>query len=212
MIGSGARCIKELHKQRRKMLGQKSPPKTALDDLTFSDPGKSGKQTVPNCNEGDYASSGEDIEDLVFRTAIHPGRTGDFDLDFPKSPKVSKGKGKKGKKILVPSSPVNPNTTNDNNVTSIEIAGNKKITEKPTIEEPLVVQSNSKDIGVNTSLQDDTTAQPIVLVKETERPIMQGKENVIDTSDEDLDHMGNIRPSGIITVGGSTEGTIKIML
>ena len=126
--------------------------------------------------------------------------------------KFQKGKEKKGKQSLVPSSPVNPNTTNDNNVTSIEIAGNKKITEKPRIEEPLVVQSNSKEIGVNTSLQDDTTAQPIVLGKETARPIMQGKENVTDTSDEDLDHMGNIRPSGIITVGGSTEGTIKMTL
>ena len=82
------------------MLGQKSPPKSALDDLTFSEPEKSRKQTLPNCNEGDYASSGEDIEDLVFRTAIQPGRTGDFDLDFPKSPKVSKGKGKKENKVL----------------------------------------------------------------------------------------------------------------
>ena len=193
------------------MLGQKSPPKTALDDLTFSDPGKSGKHTVPNSNEGDYASSGEDIEDLVFRTAIQPGRTGDFDLDFPKSPKVSKGKGKKGKHSMVPLSPVNPNTTNDNNVTSIELAGKKNLTEQPTVEEPVVVASKSKDIGVNTSLQDDTATQPIVLIKATGRPRIQSKEHVIDTSDEDLDHMGNIRPSGIITVGGYAAGTIKWM-
>ena len=86
------------------------------------------------------------------------------------------------------------------------------MTEKPRSEEPLVVESNSKDIGVNTSLQDDTTAQPIVLVKETVRPIVEGKEKVMDTSDEDLDHMGNIRPSGIITVEGYDEGTIKVML
>ena len=159
------------------MLGQKSPPKTALDYLTFSEPDKSRKQILPNCNEGDYASSGEDVEDLVFCTAIQPGRTGDFDLDFPKSPKVSTGKGKKGKKGT-------SSTQNDNNVPSIEIAGNKKVPENPRSEEPLVVKINSKEIGVNTSLQDDTTTQHIVVVKETVVPIVQGKENLIDTSDE----------------------------
>ena len=82
------------------MLGHKSPPKTALDDLTFSEPDKTKQQILPNCNEGDYASSSEDVEDIVFRTAIHPGRTGDFDLDFPESPRVSKGTGKKGKKVM----------------------------------------------------------------------------------------------------------------
>ena len=103
------------------------------------------------------------------------------------------------------------NTGNVNNVTSIENAGNHKGTENPTSEEELVVKSNSKDIGVNTSIQDETSAQHIVVVTKNVGPRLQGKATLVDLSDEELDHLGNIRPSGIITASGDEEGTIHIM-
>ena len=93
----------------------------------------------------------------------------------------------------------------------MEIAGNHKGPEKPTSEEELVITRNSKDIGVNTSVQDEDSAQHIVVVKKNVAALLQGKLNLTDTSDEELDHLGNIWPSEIITSSGDQEGTIKVM-
>ena len=76
-------------------MGYKTPPRTALDDLgSYLNKGREG-QAKSSFSKEDEADSDEDMADLVFRKAILPGRTGDFDKDFPPSPKVAKGgKGK----------------------------------------------------------------------------------------------------------------------
>ena len=66
---------------RRKM-GYKTPPHTALDDLG-SILNKERGQAKSSFSKEDEADSDEDMADLVFRKAILPGRTGDFDKDFP---------------------------------------------------------------------------------------------------------------------------------
>ena len=78
-------------------MGYKTPPHTALDSLqSILNKESEGQQNILFSKE-DEADSDEDMADLVFRKAILPGHTGDFDTDFPPSPKVSKGgKGAKG--------------------------------------------------------------------------------------------------------------------
>ena len=76
-------------------MSYKTPPHTALDDLgSYLNKGREG-QANSSFSKEDEADSDEDMADLVFRKAILPGHTGDFDKDFPPSPKVAKGgKGK----------------------------------------------------------------------------------------------------------------------
>ena len=72
-------------------MGYKTPPCTALDGLA-SIVNKEGEgQETTLFSKEDEADSDEDMADLVFRKAILPGRTGDFDKDFLPSPKVAKG-------------------------------------------------------------------------------------------------------------------------
>ena len=79
-------------------MGYKTPPCTALHSLESILNKESEGQENTLFSKEDQAGSDEDIPDLVFRKAILPGRTGDFDTDFPPSPKVSKGgKGAKAK-------------------------------------------------------------------------------------------------------------------
>ena len=68
---------------------------TALDDLGSILNKEREGQAKSSFSKEDEADSDEDMADLVFRKAILPGHTGDFDKDFPPSPKVAKGgKGK----------------------------------------------------------------------------------------------------------------------
>ena len=72
-------------------MGYKTPPCTALDDLgSIVNKEGEGQETTLFSKE-DEADSDEDMADLVFRKAILPGHTGDFDKDFLPSPKVAKG-------------------------------------------------------------------------------------------------------------------------
>ena len=76
-------------------MGYKIPPRTAPDSLQRILKKESEGQENTLFSKEDKADSDEDIPDLVFRKAILPGHTGDFDTDFAPSPKVSKGgKGK----------------------------------------------------------------------------------------------------------------------
>ena len=80
---------------RRRKHGYVTPPCTALDKLG-SDLRREKESVLPGgFVSDDIVGSEEDIEDVVFQHAILPERTGNFDLDFPKSPKISKGKGKR---------------------------------------------------------------------------------------------------------------------
>ena len=83
------------------MLGYKTPPKTALDALTFSEPDKTKHHKFPNCNEGDYASSGEDVEDLVFRTAIQQVELVISTWTFQRPQEYPKVSGKRQKKSCI---------------------------------------------------------------------------------------------------------------
>ena len=71
-------------------MGYKTPLRTALDSLQSILNKESEGQENTLFSKEDEADSDEDISDLVFRKAILPGHTGDFDTDFPPSPKVSK--------------------------------------------------------------------------------------------------------------------------
>ena len=86
-LGSACNKIRQLHMERR-------TPRTVLDELG-SELRREKEQALPSrFVSDDIVGSEEDIEDVVFQNAILPERTGNFDLDFPKSPRISKGKGK----------------------------------------------------------------------------------------------------------------------
>ena len=93
-LGSACNKIRQLHMERRRKHGYVTPPCTALDELG-SELRREKEQALPSgFVSDDIVGSEEDIEDVVFQHAILPERTGNFDLDFPKSPRISKGKGK----------------------------------------------------------------------------------------------------------------------
>ena len=97
IAGSACAKIKDMHMERRRKHGYRTPPRTALDDLA-SEVRKEKLNELPSgfhCD--DVIDSEEDVEDLVFQHAILPNRTGNFDIDFPVSPKQSKGRGKRSK-------------------------------------------------------------------------------------------------------------------
>ena len=102
--GIASTKIKSLYWQRRRKMGYKTPPCTALDNLAMTMNKVTEGQEVNSFSKEDEADSDEDMADLVFRKAILPGRTGDFDKDFPPSPKIPKG----GKGKLKKSSGKNP--------------------------------------------------------------------------------------------------------
>ena len=90
---------------RRRRYGYKTPERTALDDLASEQRKEQELQCPEGFSKEDMASSEEDIEDLVFQKNVLPDRTGVFDLDFPESPKISKGRGKRSnipKQITIP--------------------------------------------------------------------------------------------------------------
>ena len=89
--GSASNKIKSLYWERRRKMDYKTPPRTALDDLGSILNKEREGQAKSSFLKEDEADSDEDMADLVFRKAILPGRTGDFDKDFPPSPKVAKG-------------------------------------------------------------------------------------------------------------------------
>ena len=75
--------------------GYVTPPCTALDEIG-SELRREKENALPSgFVSDDIVGSEEDIEDVVFQCAILPERTGNFYLDFPKSPRMSKGKGKR---------------------------------------------------------------------------------------------------------------------
>ena len=67
-------------------------------------------------NQDDCVSSSEDIEDVVFQKTVLPRCTGNFDIDFPPSPKVPKGGKVKSKKTggITQNSPQPSKSSNQN--------------------------------------------------------------------------------------------------
>ena len=93
--GSASNKIKELHMARKRRFGYKTPERTALDELASEVRKEKELECPAGFSKEDMASSEEDIVDLVFQRNVLPDRTGVFDIDFPESPKVSKGRGKR---------------------------------------------------------------------------------------------------------------------
>ena len=86
--------MRQLHMKRGRKHGYVTPPRTALDELG-NELRREKEQALPSgFVSDDIVGSEEDIEDVVFQRAILPNRTGNFNLDFPESPRISKGKGK----------------------------------------------------------------------------------------------------------------------
>ena len=97
--------MRQLHMERRRKHGYVTPTRTALDELG-SDLRREKEQALPSgFVSDDIVGSEEDIEDVVFQHAILPDRTGNFDLDFPQSPRISKGKGKTSESAAKNTSP-----------------------------------------------------------------------------------------------------------
>ena len=93
-LGSACNKMRQLHMERRRKHGYVTPPCTALDELGSELRREKEQALASGFVSDDIVGSEEDIEDVVFQRAILPDRTGNFDLDFPESPRISKGKGK----------------------------------------------------------------------------------------------------------------------
>ena len=89
-----------MHMKRRRKYGYITPPRNALDDLASAVRKEKLNEIPSGFTSDDVIESEEDVEDLVFQRAVLPNRTGNFDIDFPDSPKQSKGRGKKSKSKL----------------------------------------------------------------------------------------------------------------
>ena len=160
-LGSASNKIKELHMTRRCRYGYKTPERTALDVLGSEVRKEKELQCPQGFSKEDMASSEEDIEDLVFERNVLPDRTGVFDLDFPESPKVSKGRGKRSN--IANSSKI-PNKM-EREVTGIssglhlstEIGHTSK--DNPTLDEQS--ESNELDIHGNIRPSGVSTSQSI---------------------------------------------------
>ena len=134
-----------------------------------------------NIDNADCASSDEDVEDLVFKKAILPTRTGDFDKDFPPSPTVSKGgknKSKKGDKAV--------NTSPQPTVSVIE-----KPTDIDNYRETSIEQVTSNTMN---SISDKTDE------------VIQPNSKVLAP---DFDLLGNIRASGVTSTKPKTTSAVN---
>ena len=166
--------LRENNMQWKHRRGHKTPMRTKLDSL-FSDEEDNENDALiaTNVDDADCASSDEDVEDLVFRKAVLPTKTGDFDLDFPPSPNVPKGgknKSKKGDKAVNTS----PQPTGSANCTP-----KRSAIEKDTLSHDDIA-NRANSISVTT----ENVAQP---------------DNEVETSiAPDLDLLGNIRASGVV--------------
>ena len=200
-IGTGARQMQELHNARKRKYGYRTPARTKLDSLLSGDkPDSTTEDEGYALNAEDYVSSSEDVEDMVFQKVVQPTRTGNFDVDFPPSPKVSKGTSTKGKRSK---NNTNISTIQNSPSTSMSTAivreDNNSVARESNIEE-----KNGVDVEVNTTRSiEDSNAEE----RENDHRITEITSDVNEVGEtsnenqlsEELDQMGNIRPSGIIS-------------
>ena len=188
--------MKSLCWQRRRKMGYKTPPCTALDSLqSILNKESEGQENILFSKE-DEADSDEDIPDLVFRKAILPGHTGDFDTDFPPSPKVFKG-GKGGKGKLKKSS---ANVSKEDFSQSLSVGqGDVAIVTEPDMPEiisnPCTVAtvSDSSSPGRLSDLDMNGNIQPSGRMT-TSAPVEVEKISVGEVDDSlHLTHPGNIK-------------------
>ena len=153
-------------------------------DSLYSDEDKENNKPVSEniINEDDCVSSSEDIEDVVFQKTVLPTHTGNFDIDFPPSPKVWKGGKVKSKKNggIIQNSPQpskSLNNTDKENSDDVALDDNGKNVTK---------EGKEKDTQNVGDLQEGNN----------------GEKNA-ETNDitDDFDLNGNIRPSGTVKSG-----------
>ena len=100
----------------------------------------------------DIVGSEEDIEDVVFQCAILPKRTGNFDLDFPKSPRISKGKGKRSESAA--------KSASAKVIATVEISGDDKNSPNTNKSKWKPSTNNTKEESVNNDLDVNGNIRP----------------------------------------------------
>ena len=153
-IFSGSACNKiiQLHMERRKKHGYVTPPCTALDELG-SELRREKENALPSgFVSDDIVGSEEDIEDVVFQHAILLERTGNFDLDFPKSPRMSKGKGKKLESAA--------KNTSSKVIPTVEISASEKSRANGNTSKGSPSTKNAQEQGVNNDLDVNGNIRP----------------------------------------------------
>ena len=140
--------MQELHNARKKKYGYRTPARTKLDSLLSGDkPDSTTEDEGCALNADDYVSLSEVVEDVFFQKVVLPTRTGNFDVDFPPSPKVSKGtctKCKTSKNNTTLSTIQNcPSTSMSSAILREE--------NKLAVLESDVEEKNGVDVGVNTT-------------------------------------------------------------
>ena len=98
--------------------GYVTPPCTALDELGSELRREKEKALPSRFLSDDIVGSEEDRENVVFQRAILPERTGNVDLDFPQSPRISKGKGKTSESA--------PKNTSPKLIPTVQISASEK--------------------------------------------------------------------------------------
>ena len=137
-------------------------------------------------NQDDCVSSSEDIEDVVLQKTVLPTCTGNFDINFPPSPKVPKGGKVKSKKNggITQNSPQTSKSLNKNdeeNSDDVALDGNDKNVASSVTKEGK--ENDTQNVG---DLQGGNNG-----------------EKHADTNNitDDFDLNGNIRPSGTVKSG-----------
>ena len=171
--------------QRKKKHGYTTPPRNALDDLA-SEVRKEKLNKLPaGFNSDDVVESEEDVEDLVFQHAVLPNRTGNFDIDFPDSPRQSKGRGKRS----------NTNVS----VVNLKLISSEITTRQEDLglNNPRAI-SNVKDGKTNASSLDLNMNGNIRPSGVTSRPTVVSNVDSTEESDRDINDINVIlkNPSG----------------
>ena len=145
------------------------------------------EKNINDHNLDDYLSSSEDVEDTVFRKLIQPTRTGNFDIDCPPSPRVSKGGKIKGSVKAVP--------TTSKMGSPVHYLGSENMGK----ESENVSDSQSESIDEATELASQSSNVATCGIKATRKKPLQPICTEDQAEESELDIMGNIRPSGTIT-------------
>ena len=186
-------------KHKRKC-GYRTPPRTKLDSLLDdeeTDTEINGSSTTKQPEEkDDYVSSSEDVEDVVFRKCVQPTHTGNFDLDFPASPKISKGKKekiKKSKQVIQVSQKASTSTT------TVNIESTGKNFNAPHLKVTALNEDNLDGNNSSITVEDN-------VVQSIPETVKGNDEEDMDTPPPDIDINGNIHASGIVGVNNGSVG------
>ena len=199
-IGSASKRICDNYMKHKRKCGYRTPPRTKLDSLLDdeeTDTEINGSSTTKQPEEkDDYVSSSEDVEDVVFRKCVQPTRTGNFDLDFPASPKISKGnkeKIKKSKQVIQESQKASTSTT------TVNIESTGKNFNAPHLHVTALNEDNLEGNNSSITVEDN-------VVQSIPETVKGHDEEDMDTPPPDIDINGNICTSGIVGVNNGNVG------